>query len=175
MLCLEFPGENFMRRTIVGFAVSIIICVSVRSVMAGDKIDVPKVITKSDVEKIVGGPIKDPKGHNKNGTGGYYESEWSYRAIAGDKGIYFDVLYAGQDAPPHLTQTMFSMLPADKSKSTPVDGLGDKAIFCPNETGMAMLHVLKGDILITIGFHGPAPKTVLDSEKVMATKILANL
>ena len=164
-----------MRRTIVGFAVSIIICVSVRSVMAGDKIDVPKVITKSDVEKIVGGPIKDPKGHNKSGSGGYYESEWSYRAVAGDKGIYFDVLYAGQDAPPHLTQTMFSMLPADKSKSTPVDGLGDKAIFCPNETGMAMLHVLKGDILITIGFHGPAPKTVLDSEKVMATKILANL
>jgi len=99
----------------------------------------------------------------------------SYRAIEGDKGVYFDVLYAGRDAPPHLTQTMFSMLPADKSKSTPVEGLGDKAIFCPNETGMAMLHVLKGDILITIGFHGQAPKTVLDSEKSLATKILANL
>jgi hypothetical protein len=40
---------------------------------------------------------------------------------------------------------------------------------------MAMLHVLKGDILITIGFHGHAPKTVLDSEKSLATKILANL
>jgi hypothetical protein len=143
--------------------------------MAGDKIDIPKVITKSDVEKIVGAPVKDPKGHNKNGTAGYYESEWSYRSSEGDKGIYFDVLYPGQDAPPHLTQTMFSMLPADKSKSTPVNGLGDKAIFCPNETGMAMLHVLKGDILITIGFHGQAPKTVLDSEKSLATKILASL
>ena len=164
-----------MRRTIVGFATLIIICSGVRSVMAGDKIDVPKVITKSDVEKILGEPVKDPKGHNKNGTGGYYESEWSYRAVAGDKGIYFDVLYAGQDAPPHLTQTMFSMLPADKSKSTPVDGLGDKAIFCPNETDMAMMHVLKGDTLITIGFHGPAPKSVLDSEKALAAKIIANL
>ena len=164
-----------MRRTIVGFAILIIICAGVRSVMAGDKIDIPKVITKSDVEKIVGAPVKDPKGHNKNGTAGYYESEWSYRSSEGDKGIYFDVLYPGQDAPPHLTQTMFSMLPADKSKSTPVNGLGDKAIFCPNETGMAMLHVLKGDILITIGFHGQAPKTVLDSEKSLATKILASL
>ena len=164
-----------MRRTIVGFAILIIIYAGVRSVMAGDKIDIPKVITKSDVEKIVGAPVKDPKGHNKNGTAGYYESEWSYRSSEGDKGIYFDVLYPGQDAPPHLTQTMFSMLPADKSKSTPVDGLGDKAIFCPNETGMAMLHVLKGDILITIGFHGQAPKTVLDSEKSLATKILASL
>ena len=164
-----------MRRIIVGFAILIIIYAGVRSVMAGDKIDVQQVITKSDVEKIVGAPVKDPKGRNKNGTAGYYESEWSYRSIEGKAGIYFDVLYAGQGAPPHLTQTMFSMLPADKSKSTPVDGLGDKAIFCPNETGMAMLHVLKGDILITIGFHGQAPKTVLDSEKSLATKILASL
>ena len=164
-----------MRKTMMGFISLIIICALLSSVMAGDKIDVPKVITKSDVEKVVGAPVKDPKGHNKNGTGGYYESEWSYRSIEGDKGLYFDVLYAGQDAPAHLTQTMFSMLPADKSKSTPVQGLGDKAIFCPNETGMAMLHVLNGDVLITIGFHGPAPKTVLDSEKAMATKILANL
>lgn len=164
-----------MRRIIVGFTILIFLCTGLRSAMAGDKIDVPKVITKSDVEKILGGPVKDAKGHNKNGSGGYYESEWSYRTIEGDKGLYFDVLYAGQDAPPHLTQTMFSMLPADGSKSTPVDGLGDKAIFCPNETGMAMLHVLKGDILVTIGFHGHAPKQVLDSEKSMATKILANL
>ena len=164
-----------MRRTIVGFAILIIICFGVRSAIAGDKIDVPKVITKSDAEKILGVPVKDAKGRNQNGTGGYYDSEWSYHTINGDKWLCFDVLYAEREAPPHLTQTMFSMLPADKSKSTPVDGLGDKAIFCPNETGMAMLHVLKGDILITIGFHGQAPKTVLDSEKSMATKILGNL
>ena len=164
-----------MRRTMVGFAILNIICADVRSVMAGDKIDVPKVITKSDVEKILGVPVRDAKGHNKNGTGGYYESEWSYRAVAGDKGIYFDVLYAGDDAPPHLTQTMFSTLPADKSKSTPVGGLGDKAIFCPNETGIAMIHVLKGDILITIGFRGHFAGAVLDTGKALATKILANL
>jgi len=164
-----------MRKTIVGFAILIVICAGADSVMAGDKIDVPKVITKSDVEKILGVPVKDAKGHNKNGSGGYYESEWSYRAIEGDKGIYFDVLYAGQDAPPHLTQTMFSMLPADKSKSTPIEGLGDKAIFCPNETGMAMLHVLKRDILITIGFHGHFTDAVLATGKAMAAKILANL
>ena len=164
-----------MKRTIAGFAILSVICASVCCVIAGDKIDVPKVITKSDVEKILHAAVKEPKGHNKNGADGYYESEWSYRTIEGDKGLYFDVLYPGQGAPPHLTQTMFSMLPADKSKSTPVHGLGDQAIFCPNETGMAMLHVLKGDILITIGFHGHAPKEVLDSEKSMATKILANL
>ena len=159
----------------VGFAILIIICAGVRSAMAGDKIDVPKVITKSDAEKILGVPVKDAKGRNRNGKGGYYDSEWSYQAINSDKGLMFDVLYAGKDAPAHLTQTMFSILPADGSKSTLIDGLGDKAIFCPNETGMAMLHVLKGDILITIGFHGHSPDAVRESEKAMAKKILANL
>lgn len=164
-----------MRRIIVAFIVLIIGCAGMRFVIAADKIDVPKVITKSDAEKILGVPVKDAKGHNQNGSGGYYESEWSYHAITGDKGLYLDVLYAGQDAPPHLTQTMFSMLPADKSKSTPVEGLGDKAIFCPNETGMVMMHVLKGDTLITIGIRGLPADALLDSEKSMATKILANL
>ena len=164
-----------MRGTMVGLAILIIMCAGVRSATAGDKIDVPKVITKSDAEKILGVPVKDAKGRNQNGTDGYYDSEWSYHAMKGDKWLYFDVLYAGKKAPPHLTQTMFSILPADRSKSTPIEGLGDKAIFCPNESGMAMLHVLKGDILVTIGIHGLSADAVLDSEKSMATKILANL
>jgi hypothetical protein len=164
-----------MKRTLVGFAISIIICVAARWATAGDKIDVPKVITKSDAEKILGGPVKDARGRNQNGTDGYYDSEWSYHAINGEKALMFDVLYAGRKAPPHLTQTMFSVLPADGGKSTPITGLGDKAIFCPNETGMAMLHVLKGDILITIGIHGLPANAALDSEKSMATKILGNL
>ena len=164
-----------MKRKLITVVVGTAVAVSTCSAFAGDKIDVSKVVTKSDAEKILGVPVKDAKGRNQNGTDGYYDSEWSYHAIDGDKGIYFDVLYAGRKAPPHLTQTMFSVLPADGSKSTRVDGLGDKAIFCPNETRMAMLHVLKGDILITIGIHGLPADSVLNSEKSMATKILANL
>src|SRR5437879_8764395 len=164
-----------MKRKFINVLVGTVVVVCTCSAFAGDKIDVPKVITKSDAEKILGVPVKDAKGRNQNGKGGYYDSEWTYHAIEGDKALMFDVLYAGRDAPPHLTQTMFSVLPADGSKSTRIDGLDDKAIFCPNETGMAMLHVLKGDILITIGIHGLPADAVLDSEKSMATKILANL
>jgi hypothetical protein len=175
ILRFEFHGDDFMRRTLVGFAIVIIICAGVRSAAAGEKIDVRKVITKADAEKILGVPVKDAKGRNQNGADGYYDSEWSYYAIKGDKALMFDVLYAGREAPPHLTQTMFSVLPADGGKSTRIDGLGDKAIFCPNETGMAMLHVLKGNILITIGIHGLPGNAALDPEKSLATKILANL
>jgi hypothetical protein len=175
MLHLELHGDEFVIRTSVRFAILIIICADVRSAMAGDKIDIPKVVIKSDAEKILGVPVKDAKGRNQNGTGGYYDSEWTYHAIKDDKWLYFDVLYAGREAPPHLTQTMFSVLPADGSKSTRIDGIGDKAIFCPNETGMAMLHVLQSDILITIGIHGLPANAALDPEESLATKILANL
>jgi len=164
-----------MKRKLINLFVVTALIVCAGYAIAGDKIDVPKVITKSDAEKILGVPVKDAKGRNQNGKGGYYDSEWSYHAIEGDKWLYFDVLYAGREAPPHLTQTMFSMLPADGSKSTRIDGLGDKAVFCPNETGRPMLHVLKGDILITIGIRGLSADAALDSEKSMATKILANL
>jgi hypothetical protein len=164
-----------MKRKLIYLFIVTALVVCTGSAFAGDKIDVPKVITKSDAEKILGVPVKDAKGRNQNGKGGYYDSEWTYHPINGDKWLYFDILYAGQEAPPHLTQTMFSVLPADNSKSTRIDGLGDKAIFCPNETGMAMLHVLKGDILVTIGIHGLPANAVLDPEKSMATKILANL
>ena len=161
-----------MRRTLVRFAVSMIVCFGICSAAAGDKIDVPKVVTKSDAEKILGGPVKDAKGRNQNGADGYYDSEWTYHAIKGDKALMFDVLYAGK---PGLAATMFSILPADGGKSTPVDGLGDKAMFCPNETGMQMLHVLKRNILVTIGIHGLPANAGLDPEKSMAIKIVANL
>jgi hypothetical protein len=169
---IEFHGDDIVRRTLVSFAISIIICAAGRPTTAGDKIDVSKVVTKSDAEKTLGVPVKDAKGRNQNGTDGYYDSEWSYYAIRGDKALIFDVLYAGK---PGLAATMFSVLPADGGKSTRIDGLGDKAIFCPNETGMAMLHVLKGNTLVTIGVHGLPANAVLDPEKSMAKKILVNL
>ena len=161
-----------MKTTLINLAVLTIAIVDLGSANAGDKIDVPKVVTKSDAERILGVPVKDAKGRNQNGTDGYYDSEWTYHAIQGDKALMFDVLYAGK---PGLAATMFSILPADGGKSTPVDGLGDKAMFCPNETGMQMLHVLKGNILVTIGIHGLPANAGLDAEKSMATKILANL
>ena len=87
--------------------IAALLCVVVYSVAAGDKVDVPAVVTKADAEAILGVPVKDPKGRNKQGSDGFYDSEWSYYAVKGDKVLVFDVLYAGREAPPHLTQTMF--------------------------------------------------------------------
>ncbi len=155
--------------------IAAILCVVVYSVAAGDKIDVSALVTKADAEAILGVPVKDPKGRNKEGSDGFYDSEWSYYAVKGDKALVFDVLYAGREAPPHLTQTMFSVLGPERGKPTPVDGFGDKAIFYYDKSGLEMLDVLKGNILITIGMHGVPAKTALEQEKLLAKKILAKL
>jgi len=152
------------------------VCFSTCCVSAGSKVDVSAVITRADAEKILGVPVKDPKGRNKEGADGFYDSEWSYYAVSGDKALVFDLVIPGHDAPPNLTKTMFSILPADVAKSTKVDGLGDKAIFYHDKTtGLEMLNVLKGDVLITIGIHGLPADAAVEQEKSAATKILARL
>src|SRR5260370_19439484 len=158
-----------MKRKLINLLIVTALVVCAAFAIAGDKIDVSKVVTKSDAEKILGVPVKDAKGRNQNGTDGYYDSEWSYYAVKGNKALVFDVLYAGK---PGLAATMFSILPADGGNSTPVDGLGDKAMFCPNETGMQMPPPLNGNILVTIATHGLPANAGLDPEKSIATKIL---
>jgi hypothetical protein len=74
-------------------AVAVLLCVVVHSIAAGDKIDVSAVVTKSDAEAILGVPVKNAKGRNKEGSDGFYDSEWSYYAVTGDKALVFDVLY----------------------------------------------------------------------------------
>jgi hypothetical protein len=164
-----------MKRRLLNLVIGTAVAVSASSAFAGDKIDVSAVVTKSDAEAILGAPVKEAKGRNKEGSDGFYDSEWSYHAVTGDKALVFDVLYAGRDAPPHLTQTMFSVLGPERGKPTIVDGFGDKAIFYHDKTGLEMMNILKGNILITIGMHGVPAKTALEQEKSLAKKILAKL
>jgi hypothetical protein len=164
-----------MKRKLITLVVGIAVAVSTCSAFAGEKVDVSTVITKADAEKILGMPVKDAKGRNKEGTDGFYESDWSYSAVKGDKGLVLDLLVAGRDAPPNLTKTMFSVLPPNGGKSTNVDGLGEKAIFYHDKSGLDMLNILKGDMLITIGIHGLPATVALEQEKAVATKILTHL
>jgi hypothetical protein len=174
-LLFQFDGGDFMKRTRIHFAIWTIVCLGLRFAAAGDKIDVSKVITKSDAEAVLGVLVKEAKGRNKENPDGFYDSEWSYYAVKGDKALVFDVVFGGRDAPPHLAATMFSVLPADGGKSTKIDGLGDKAIFYHDKTGLEMMNILKGEALITIGIHGMPAETALEQEKSMAKKILARL
>lgn len=142
---------------------------------AGEKLDISKTVTKSDAEATLGVPVKDAKGRNKEGADGFYDSEWSYYAVSGDKALIFDFVVPGKQAPPHLTQTMFSVMGPEHGKPTSVAGFGDKAIFYHDKTGLEMMNILKGEALITIGMHGMPAEKALEQEKSLAAKILAKL
>ena len=142
---------------------------------AGEKLDISKIVTKSDAEAALGVPVKEAKGRNKEGTDGFYDSEWSYYAVSGDKALIFDFLIPGKEAPAHLTQTMFSTMGPKGKKPASVSGFGDKAIFYHDDTGLEMMNILKGEILITIGTHGVSAEKALELEKSLAKKILAQL
>ena len=142
---------------------------------AEEKLDISKVVTKSDAEAVLGVPVKDAKGRNKEGVDGFYDSEWSYYAVSGDKALIFDFLIPGKEAPPHLTQTMFSVMGPEGKKPASVPGFGDKAIFYHDKTGLEMMNILKGEVLITIGMHGVPASIALEQEKSLAKKILAQL
>ena len=164
-----------MKKTLIYCAVWTIAFVYFGTITAAEKIDVSKVITKSDAEAVLGVPVKDAEGRNKKAADGSYDSEWSYYAVKGDKALVLDVLFPGRDAPPHLAQTMFSVLPAGGGKSTKVDGIGDKAIFYHDKSGLEMMNILKGEVLLTIGIHGMPAQAALEQEKSIAKKILTKL
>jgi hypothetical protein len=164
-----------MKLKLISVVVLAALAVSACSALAGEKVDVSKVITRADAEKTLGTPVQEATGRNKDGADGFYDSEWRYRAVKGDKILMLDLLIAGRDAPPNLTKTMFSVLPPDGGKSTSVPGLGEKAIFYHDKSGLDMLNILKGDALITIGIQGLPGNAPLEQEKAVATRILSHL
>ena len=164
-----------MKRKLISVVVGTAAAVSTCSVFAGEKIDVSKVITKSDAQAVLGVPVNNAQGGNKKVADGSYDSEWSYYAVKGNKALVLDLFSPGGNAPPRLAQTMFSALPVGGGKVTKVDGIGDKAIFYHDKSGLEMMNILKGQVLLTIGIHGVPAKTALEQEKSIAKKILAKL
>jgi hypothetical protein len=163
-----------MKHTLI-VTVTIAVSLTAGVLFATEKVDISKVITKSDAEAVLGGPVKDAKGKNKEGADGFYDSDWSYYAVSGDKAIIFDFVVAGTKAPPHLTQTMFSVMGPEHGKPASVEGFGDKAIFYHDKSGLEMMNILKGEALITIGIHGLPPEQALEQEKSLAKKILEKM
>jgi hypothetical protein len=161
-----------MKRKLATFVVGMLFCLGIHAADAADKLDVSTVVTKADAEAILGVPVRDAKGRNKEGDDGFYDSEWSYYAEKGDKALVLDVIFAK----PGITEKMFSVLSAEGDKPTPVEGFGDKAVFYKGKTTLLyVLNILKGNVMVTIGMNGMPSETALEQEKTIAKEILAKL
>ena len=167
-----------MRAWLIG--ASLIVSLLTTALQAAEKpIDVSAIVPKSDAEKILGEPVRNPTPLNVNGKDGHY-SKCNYYSTKSVRSLLLRVREAtsGSLDP----QTEFNQLTGNGVKFKTIDGLGDKAAILNGvpENGLPqnviMLYVVKGNSFVTIGVAGMADEeTALTKAKEVAEKVVAEL
>ena len=160
----------------VGLIVSLL-TISLRA--AEKSIDVSAIIPKTEAEKILGEPVRNPNPLNVNSKDGYY-SKCNYYGTKSGRSLLLRVRQASEGSVDPLTE--FDQIVSSGGKMKVIDDLGDKAGMFNGapENGLpanvVMLYVVKGRSLITIGIAGIADEAAaLEKAKEVAEKILAQL
>ncbi|MGI9113621.1 MAG: hypothetical protein ACR2FX_01070 [Chthoniobacterales bacterium] len=143
----------------------------------GKLVDVSKIISKAEAEKILGEPVRDPRPLNSTNTDGYY-SKCNYYS---SKSVRSLLLRVRQANPGSMTpKAEFDQVAASGGAMKPVDGLGEKAgMFngAPQNglpANVIMLYVVKGDAFVTVGLGGMKDDAAaLKKARGVAEKILA--
>jgi hypothetical protein len=150
------------------------------SLLAAEKsIDVSAIVPKTEAEKILGEPVRNPTPLNVNNKDGYY-SKCNYYGTKSGRSLLLRVRQAGGGSVDPLTE--FDQIASSGGKMKMIEGVGDKAGMFTGapENGLPanviMLYVVKGRSLITIGIGGIADEAAaLEKAKQIAEKILAQL
>jgi hypothetical protein len=143
------------------------------------QLDVSKIISKDQAEKILDEPVRDPQPRNTTGPDGYY-SKCNYYSTKSARSLLVRVRQASAGS--LEPQKELEQVAASGGTMKPVDGLGDKAgMFngIPQNglpANVIMLYVVKGNAFVTVGLGGIKDEdTALEKAKGVARKILAKL
>jgi hypothetical protein len=159
---------------------SLIVTLLTIPVLAAEKpIDVSAIVPKSEAEKLLGEPVRNPTPLNVNGKDGYY-SKCNYYSAKSVRSLLLRVRQASEGSVD--AQTEFNQVTGNGVKFKTIEGLGDKAAVLNGlpENGLPqnviMLYVVKGQSFLTIGVSGMADEeTALTKAKEIAEKVLAQL
>jgi len=162
------------------YGVSLLIFLLSISLLAAEKpIDVSAVVSKTEAEKILGEPVRNPTPLNVNGKDGYY-SKCNYYSTKSVRSLLLRVRQASEGSVD--PQSEFNQVTGNGVKIQAIDGLGERAAMLNGtpENGLPpnviMLYVVKGKSFITIGLAGMADQEVaLTKAKQVAEKVLAQL
>ena len=166
-------------RAVLCLAGVIVSLLTISLVAAEKTIDVSAIVPKTEAEKILGEPVRNPTPLNVKGKDGYY-SKCNYYGTKSVRSLLLRVRQASEGSVDPLTE--FDQVAASGGKMKPIEGLGDKAGMFNGapENGLPpnviMLYVVKGKFFITIGISGMADEVAaLEKAKQIAQKILAQL
>jgi len=162
------------------YRISVLISLLSISLLAAEKpIDISEVISKTEAEKILGEPVRNPTPLNVNGKDGYY-SKCNYYSTKSALSLLLRVRQASEGSVD--PQIEFNQATGNGVKFKTIDGLGERAAMLNGvpENGLPpnviMLYVVKGKSFVTIGVGGMADEeTALTKAKQVAEKILAQL
>jgi hypothetical protein len=163
-----------------GWGVSLIVSLLTISLVAAEKpIDVSAIMTKSEAEKILGEPVRNPTPLNVNGKDGYY-SKCNYYSTKSARSLLLRVRQASEGSVD--PQIEFNQVTGNGAKFKTIDGLGDRAAMLNGvpENGLPqnviMLYVVKGNSFVTIGVGGFSDEDIaLTKAKEVAERVLAQL
>lgn len=161
--------------------VSLLISLLSISLLAAEKnpIDISAVVSKTEAEKILGEPVRNPTPLNVNGKDGYY-SKCNYYSTKSARSLLLRVRQASDGSVD--PQAEFNQVTGTGAKFQTIDGLGERAAMLNGvpENGLPpnalMLYVVKGKSFVTIGLSGMADEeAALTKAKQVAEKVLAQL
>ena len=167
-----------MKKFFVGATLALL-GLPLHSILPADpRIDVSRVIDKTEAATILGEAVKDSTPRNGDGADGYY-SKCNYYSVNRGKSLVIRLHVPSADA--IGPQKELQLLAATDSGMQSVADLGDaaKMTISGGDTGFAsrilMLYVAKGNAFVTIGLGGFADDAVaLEKAKAVAQKLLVN-
>jgi len=167
-----------MRAKLAG--ASLIVSLLTISLPAAEKpLDVSAIVPKTEAEKILGEPVRNPTPLNVTGKDGYY-SKCNYYSTKSVRSLLLRVRQASEGSVD--AQIEFSQVTGNGAKFQTIDGLGERAAMLNGvpENGLPpnviMLYVVKGKSFVTIGVGGMADEeTAVTKAKQIAEKVLAQL
>ena len=146
---------------------------------AEEPLDVSAIVPKTEAEKILGEPVRNPTPLNVNRKDGYY-SKCNYYSAKSVRSLLLRVRQASEGSVD--PQTEFNQVTGNGVKFQAIDGLGERAAMLNGvpENGLPpnviMLYVVKGKSFVTIAVAGMADNEIaLTKAKQVAEKVLAQL
>jgi len=162
------------------YGVTLLISLLSISLPAAEKpIDISAVVSKTEAEKILGEPLRNPLPLNVYGKDGYY-SKCNYYSTKSARSLLVRVRQASEGSID--PEVEFNQVTGNGVKFKAIDGLGERAAMLNGvpENGLPpnviMVYVVKGKSFVTIGVGGMADEEVaLTKAKQVAEKVLAQL
>ena len=166
-----------LSKNLIASASILLVAAAASPVAWAGKIDLSRMIDKTEAESVLGVKVKEPALRNIDSSDGYY-SKCNYYSVAPGKTLLLRLYQAAEG---HDLQKELNLVMKNTPAFKEISGIGDKAFAADGPAGALppgalMLYVVKGNALLIVGLNGnDDAAAALEKAKSVGQKILAQL